>query len=88
MSEADVKTEELVSNAETTKKVRKRRYIIRDFDNEPLRIFNTKVDAEWFVKDKPDCSIKVETTVVEVKVEKKLTDYERAMALNPEPAPF
>jgi len=45
--------------------MRKRHFIILDFENEPLRTFYTKVDAEWFVKDKPDCSIK--TITVEVK---------------------
>lgn len=67
VSEAIVMIEELVSKAENTIKVRKRRYIIQDFDNEPLRIFNSKADAEWFVKDKPDCSIKVAPYEVEVK---------------------
>lgn len=41
--------------------MRKRHFIILDFENEPLRTFYTKVDAEWFVKDKPDCSIKTIT---------------------------
>lgn len=45
--------------------MRKRQFIILDFDKEPLRFFHTKVDAEYFVKDKPDCSIK--TITVEVK---------------------
>jgi len=38
--------------------MRKRHFIILDFENEPLRTFYTKVDAEWFIKDKPDCTIK------------------------------
>ena len=39
-------------------------YIIYDEEHAPLRRFHSKVDAEWFVKDKPDCSIK--TTLTEI----------------------
>ena len=33
-------------------------YIVYDSEHCPLRRFHSKVDAEWFVKDKPECEIK------------------------------
>lgn len=45
-------------------RVTTKQFIILDEDLEPLRVFNTKVDAEWFVKDKPDCSIKTTLTKI------------------------
>ena len=52
-------------------------YIINDEDGEPLRRFQTKVDAEWFIKDKPEFSIKVIKEKKKKRV-KKLTEYELA----------
>jgi hypothetical protein len=53
---------------------RERHYIILDFLGDPIRKFYTKVDAKEFLKDKDDCTMKVVTK--EIKVEKKLDDYE------------
>ena len=33
-------------------------YIVYDSEHCPLRRFHSKVDAEWFVKDRPECMIK------------------------------
>ena len=33
------------------------KYLVVDFDDEPLKKFYGKQDAEWFIKDKPDCKI-------------------------------
>ena len=52
-------------------------YIIYDEDNESIRRFQSKVDAEWFIKDKPEFSIKVIKKNKKKKV-KKLTEYELA----------
>jgi len=56
---------------------RERHYIILDFLGDPIRKFYTKVDAKEFLKDKDDCTMKVETK--EVEVEEKLDDYELAL---------
>lgn len=52
-------------------------YIVYDEDHQPLRRFHTKVDVEWFLRDKPECTMK---KIVEKrkKKEKKLTEYELA----------
>jgi len=33
-------------------------YIIYDEEHAPLRRFHSKTDAEWYIKDKPECTIK------------------------------
>jgi len=38
--------------------VKTKQFIILDLEQEPLRKFYHKRDAEWFIKDKPDCTIK------------------------------
>ncbi len=58
---------------------RERHYIILDFLGDPIRKFYTKVDANEFLKDKDDCTMKVETKEVEVEVKEKLDDYELAL---------
>jgi hypothetical protein len=58
---------------------RERHYIILDFLGDPIRKFYTKVDAKEFLKDKDDCTMKVETKEVEVEVKEKLDDYELAL---------
>ena len=33
------------------------KYLVVDFEGEPLKKFYGKQDAEWFINDKPDCKI-------------------------------
>lgn len=39
-------------------RVKTKQFIVLDSDSEPLRKFHHKRDADWFIKDKPDCTIK------------------------------
>ena len=52
-------------------------YIIYDEDNESIRRFQSKVDAEWFIRDKPEFTMK--KIVEKREVVKKLSDYELAL---------
>jgi len=33
------------------------KYLVVDYDDEPLRKFYSKQSAEWFVRDRSDCKI-------------------------------
>jgi hypothetical protein len=51
------------------------RFIVVDYEGEPLRKFRSKHDAEWFTEDKPDCKI------VELPKEKQETKAEQMSRL-------
>jgi hypothetical protein len=52
-------------------------YIIYDEDNESIRRFQSKVDAEWFIRDKPEFTMK---KIVEKRTKlQKMSDYEIAV---------
>lgn len=46
------------------------RFIVLDGDGEPLKKFRDKGNAEWFIQNKPDC------TIVELEKPKKETKSE------------
>ena len=40
------------------------RFIVYDFEGEPLRKFRSKQEAKWFIDDKPECSIVEDKSIV------------------------
>jgi spore germination protein GerM len=52
-------------------------YIVYDSEGDPLRRFHSKTEAEWFIKDKPDCKLK---KIVQKRI-KRISNYDQ-MILN------